>query len=382
MDLNYDPRCSIYLNGKYYYLSYYLPNGKRILKSLSTSKRMLAKKKMHLKEQELYEGIFDDHDILKMPEIRVSPQVRLDLNLGVEKYLDASGVHKNARTQNNDKYALESLISRLDKVFVDEVTPYDIQMLLGKLKSENKKEATLRTYRGILKKFFAWITENGLVQMDNPVNKHSLIKQTSNLVRDRLPKPEEIQRILSCDSEIMPVMRFLIHTGARLGEVLHLEWEDIEDGFWHIRYKPNCPTKFGIGWSPKWGKSRSIPLKPEALEVFENLPRVSRWVFPKADGTRRDSLDKSWKTLLKKAQVEDLQIKDFRNWANHILKHENLFTTKEASSYLGHSPMVNESHYEPISKERIYQKINMEGYNCYKTATKSNSGVYREILRN
>jgi len=43
------------------------------------------------------------------------------------------------------------LISRLDKVFVDEVTPYDIQMLLGKLKSENKKEATLRTYREILK---------------------------------------------------------------------------------------------------------------------------------------------------------------------------------------------------------------------------------------
>ena len=53
---------------------------------------MLPKKKMHLKEQGLYEGIFDDHDILKMPEIRVFPQVRLDLNLGVEKYLDASGV--------------------------------------------------------------------------------------------------------------------------------------------------------------------------------------------------------------------------------------------------------------------------------------------------
>ena len=93
-------------------------------------------------------------------------------------------------------------------MFVDEVTPYDIQMLLGKLKSENKKEATLSTYRGILKKFFAWITENGLVRIDNSVNKHSLIKLASNLVRDRLPKPEEIHRILSCDSEIMPVMRF------------------------------------------------------------------------------------------------------------------------------------------------------------------------------
>ena len=103
MDLNYDPRCSIYLNVKYFYLSYFLPNGKRILKSLSTSKRTLAKKKMHIKEQELYEGVFDDHDILKMPEFKVVAEVRLELNLGVEKYLDASGVHKNARTQIVDQ---------------------------------------------------------------------------------------------------------------------------------------------------------------------------------------------------------------------------------------------------------------------------------------
>ena len=87
-------------------------------------------------------------------------------------------------------------------------------------------------------------------------------------------------------------------------------------------------------------------------------------------------------TLLKIAQVENLQIKDFRNWANHILKHENLFTTKEASSYLGHSQKVNESHYEPIYKERIYQKINIEVFNCYKSATKSKSSIYSEMLRN
>ena len=93
-------------------------------------------------------------------------------------------------------------------------------------------------------------------------------------------------------------------------------------------------------------------------------------------------MDKSWKTLLKKAQVEDLQVKDLRNWANHILKHENLFTTKEASCYLGHSIEVNKLHYEPISKERISQKINMDGLNCYKSATKSKSSIYSEMLRN
>ena len=67
----------------------------------------------------------------------------------------------------------------------------------------------------------------------------------------------------------------------------------------------------------------------------------------------------------------DLQIKDISNWFNDHLKQEYLFTTKEASVYLGHSQLVNEGHYEPISKEMIIKKLNREGFNCYKSATKT-----------
>ena len=58
--------------------------------------------------------------------------------------------------------------------------------------------------------------------------------------------------------------------------------------------------------------------------------------------------------------VVNLQIKDFRNWFNDYLKQEYDFTTKEAANYLGHSPEVNETHYEPISQERIISKVNGE----------------------
>ena len=34
------------------------------------------------------------------------------------------------------------------------------------------------------------------------------------------------------------------------------------------------------------------------------------------------------------------------------------FTTKEASAYLGHSPEVNEYHYDPISEDVIQEKLN------------------------
>ena len=360
MDFNYDPRCGVYLNGHYYYISYYLPNKIRICRSLGTTKKVIAKKKMHLKEQELYQGVFDDHDISRMPEYQFASKVRLDLETAAEKYIKASSINKKPRSQINDEYALKSLLEKLEKVYVDEINPYEIQTLLGKLQKERKSEATLRTYRGILRKFFNWLIENRMVQMPNPITKNTLVRKSSGLVRDHLPTNLEIQRLLSQDSEILPLIKFLIFTGARLGEVLHLEWDDIEDGVWMIKSKPNCMTKEGIGWAPKWEKSRMIPLLREAQDVLDSQKRISNWVFPKKDGSRRDSLSSAWVTMKKRAGIENLQLKDFRNWFNHHLKHELQFTTKEAASYLGHCPKVNETHYEPISKERMTLKLNSQ----------------------
>ena len=99
-----------------------------------------------------------------------------------------------------------------------------------------------------------------MVQMPNPITKNTLVRKSSGLKRDHLPTNLEIQRLLSQDSEILPLIKFLIFTGARLGEVLHLELDDIKDGVWMIKSKPNCMTKEGIGWAPKWEKSRMIPL--------------------------------------------------------------------------------------------------------------------------
>ena len=97
--------------------------------------------------------------------------------------------------------------------------------------------------RGILRKFFNWLIENRMFQMPNPITKNTLVRKSSGLVRDHLPSNLEIQRLLSQDSEILPLIKFLIFTGARLDEVLHLEWDDIEDGVWMIKSKPNCMTK-------------------------------------------------------------------------------------------------------------------------------------------
>ena len=71
---------------------------------------------------------------------------------------------------------------------------------------------------------------------------------------------------------------FLVSTGARLGEVLHAEWQDFDltKRIWRIVHKPECPTSKGLGWYPKWKKSQVIELIPEARLVLDNLPGTKR----------------------------------------------------------------------------------------------------------
>ena len=112
-----------------------------------------------------------------MPEYQFASKVRLDLETAAEKYIKASSINKKLRSQINDEYALKSLLDKLEKVYVDEINPYEIQTLLGKLQKERKSEATLRTYRGILRKFFNWLIENRMVQMPNAITKNTLVRK-------------------------------------------------------------------------------------------------------------------------------------------------------------------------------------------------------------
>ena len=359
MDLSYDPKCSMYLNGRTYYVSYRLPNDVRVCRSLGTNSQRPAKRKMLVKEAELLKGVFDERDVSKMPESSVTKIVNLTLSTAVENYLMATKAGKTAKAHRNDGSALRTLTQRLMRQHPQDVTMGDIQMLINDLWSQGSAQATMKTYKGYLHKFFQWCIESGSVSgMTNPVTKKVKVPVINGLERERLPEDWEVEAITSDECEIQPLIRFLAWTGCRVGEALHLEWNDVDENFsWHIKKKPNCPTKDGIGWSPKWGKPRSVYLFPVAVTVLDSQEQISRWVFPKADGSRRDSLKRSWASLKARHGIQDLQLKDLRTWFNHHLKNKYGFTTKEASAYLGHSPRVNEDHYDPISLELIQQKL-------------------------
>jgi integrase len=119
----------------------------------------------------------------------------------------------------------------------------------------------------------------------------------------RRPIKGDIQRT-KLDSFAVASIRLLLLTGARLREILHLEWSmvDFEKGMLHL------PTS-------KTGR-KSIIVGAGALAVLASLPRVdgSPFVIPGRDPKKpRADLKKPWKSICHAAAIEGLRLHDLRH---------------------------------------------------------------------
>ena len=405
--LGYEPRCSVYPRKsgkrKVYYLSYYLPNGERIQR-FCQEKKSLATKLRHLKEEELLQGIFDEMDLEKLGDYRSGyfNQKRLGTVEAVEIYLKNTAENRTPRAQYNDERTLNMLFSQFEQSgheFIDQISPFDVQLLINQHSQKGISEATLMHYKKGMSKVFKWLSEDmELVEMKNPVKKVKIPKKTG-LVRDRIPTKAEmaslnaaaVEGVIKNRSPIVEIFKFISLTGSRLGEVLHMEWEDFDEKtvIWTIRSKPRCPTFYGLGWKPKWDKWRQVLLFDDAVELLEYLPRQEKvygtvpvrdenkeiighkiypanFVFPKkvVDGKsgkvgycRVNCIRNGWEALKKLARVENLQLRDLRTYFNHILKTNYNFKSKEAGVYIGNNEVVKELHYSPYHEPTIIEKM-------------------------
>jgi len=122
------------------------------------------------------------------------------------------------------------------------------------------------------------------------------------------PRPENRKTVIR--AEAAAAIRLLILTGARLNEILNLEWRhvDLERG---LLFLPDSKT----------GK-KTIILNAPAVAVLMSLPRTSVYVMPgdviiDADGRTvekpRVDLKRPWALVTKAAGLEGLRIHDLRH---------------------------------------------------------------------
>ena len=146
------------------------------------------------------------------------------------------------------------------------------------------------------------------------------------------------------DPDAANVVRLLIFTGARLREVLHAKWEDVDlqRGF--------------ITSMSKTGR-RHIFLPPAAVEILACMPRRDAYVFPGASSTAeaprpRTDINRPWRAVRKFAGLDDVRLHDLRHsyaataagngaslhMIGRLLGHASPKTTARYA-HLAHDPM-------------------------------------------
>ncbi len=157
--------------------------------------------------------------------------------------------------------------------------------------------------------------------------------------------PEELEKLYealahSRSGTVLPLVKFLAHSGLRRSEALSLRWSDIDEssGFIQIRTSKN-------------GSARRVPLEPGAKEALEMLPKVNEIVFTKADGSvyHKDSFLKPLKRAAARAKINKrIDIHSLRHsWGSNkiragwgirkvsqMLGHSDIFITSEVYTHL------------------------------------------------
>jgi len=144
-------------------------------------------------------------------------------------------------------------------------------------------------------------------------------------------------------------LSLIMYTGCRMGEILNLKWENV---YLKDRYIHLPDTKTGEG---------ARPLNQKAIELLSSMKRKedNPYVFyGKVPGQRIVEIKKSWKTILKRAEIKDFRIHDLRHsFASFALKKG--VPLVHVSKLLGHRNIATTMRYAHLELEQLKESTNI-----------------------
>lgn len=220
---------------------------------------------------------------------------------------------ENKKSWLTDKgYYEKHLEPRFGKRALEEIAPLDIE----RMKSEMRKEesgrgkpyamATIKHQIVLLRRLFNLARKWGMYDGANPVGLVQVPKldnqKTEYLTEDELSRLMDTLESWPF-KETAALVKFALLTGFRRGEVLKLTWDavDLERRMVTLR-------------SPKGGKTTTLPLSAQAIDVLRSLDVTSPYVFPGENGGQRPDFKGPWQRIRTAAGIPA----DFRF---HGLRH-------------------------------------------------------------
>ena len=192
------------------------------------------------------------------------------------------------------------------------------------------------------------IKEWGFYLHLNPV-KNIRKPRVNNFRSRRLSHEQQIILLAKCREHSLmmeSVVIFAIETAMRLGEIINLNWSDID-----------TEKQIATLLHTKNAEVRQVPLSNLAITTVKALPRQlgSLKVFWKWKTV--SSFESSWQRVLAKSEIQNFRFHDLRHEATSRLFEKNL-NMLEVSTITGHKTLQMLKRYTHFSIDKITKKIN------------------------
>jgi integrase len=232
---------------------------------------------------------------------------------------------------------------RLGSKRLNEIKRVTVKTLLAQLKEQGLSPSRRKTVKNVVSGILNSAIEDELIEA-NPCRRMGKYTGSGN-VRDIDPlTAEEVSTLLQNAQERLSDTSYTlflvaVRTGLRIGEILALEWSDIDFDERTAEISKNWDYKRRTLGSPKNDKSRRVDLTPGTVEALRKLRRTTKVVS--LDGVIFED-DKGnrlvYSTLyraLKKVAPRAIRIHDLRHtYATlRVAKGDNIV---DVSNQLGH----------------------------------------------
>jgi integrase len=223
--------------------------------------------------------------------------------------------------------------------------------------------ATVNRYLATLSHLFTMAVKEWRLAATNPVRDITKKKEGRGRVRF-LSNSERDALLAACARSDWPALHALvllaISTGARRGELIHLQWDDVDLRVREASVDPKTGERraamgHAIVRETKNGATRVLPLVGKALEALWSLKpqggAKNPWVFAQPSGFPGpyENFDGVWYDALAAAKIDDFRFHDLRHTTASYLAAQGA-SLLEIADALGHRTLSMVKRYAHLAQ--------------------------------
>ncbi|MCA9840004.1 MAG: site-specific integrase [Trueperaceae bacterium] len=243
------------------------------------------------------------------------------------------------------------LIPRLGKVKLGQLVPLDTQVILRDIAKQHGGR-TSNYARSVLLSALNRAVELGIIEK-NPLVVVRKVKEEKR--QPVIWTAEEMLRFLEVAEKhrLYPLFHLAMATGLRHGELLGLQWDDLDDGQIHVQRSVDDQSGKAVVSTPKTENSkRYVALSEDCLQILaehrlrqaeEKAYLGESWtetghIFVSELGTLllQRNVTRVFKTLKKKASIPNAHIHDLRHMHVSLLIDNNI-DPRTVADRIGHA---------------------------------------------